>query len=617
MTLHWHLQILENRQQLFSCEEIDGPIELGRQSDKEAPPYGARKLRDRDHQDCDYWRVVVARLSEVAISRRHVWIEPTDDNRARVSNLSRTLTIRLSPNRELRPEESTEVDLPLVIALDRRTIRIAAVAERGSMLYSLANVSAAPGPAARPTLLASLVRPQAGNLELEGDQLVQWLQAAMEVLQAASGSADFYQKAARAVADLVDMDTGRVLLYQDGTWSEIASHVAGPPVAGEDPGPSSSILGRLLEDKRACWQLPRGASDIESLAGIAAVVAAPILDPQGQVRGALYGERRLQASSGQPHPVSRLEAMLVELLAGGVAAGLARVAQEQAAARARVQFEQFFTPELTTALAAQPDLLQGRDASVTLLFCDIRRFSAISARLGPQRTFAWIAAVMEVLSDCVLRYQGVVVDYIGDELMAMWGAPAAQAEHAPLACQAALAMSAALPRLNEQWQDELGGPMEVGVGINTGAARVGNTGSSRKFKYGPLGNTVNLASRVQGATKYLKTRLLITEETRRDLDETFAVRRVGAVRVVNISEPVTLYELTAPGQAGWLDLRTQYEQALSEFENQEFRTAARILGNLLTTHPGDGPSLVLMSRAVTALIEGTQPGHPVWDLPSK
>src|SRR5260370_33266774 len=92
----------------------------------------------------------------------------------------------------------------------------------------------------------------------------------------------------------------------------------------------------------------------------------------------------------------------------------------------------------------------------------------------------------------------------------MWGAPEQQGDHAKLACEAALVMQEQRPKLNERWQSFLGGAMGLGIGINSGVARVGNTGSPRKFKYGPLGNTVNLASRVQGATKYLKTKLLIT-----------------------------------------------------------------------------------------------------------
>src|SRR5262249_39402786 len=162
-----------------------------------------------------------------------------------------------------------------------------------------------------------------------------------------------------------------------------------------------------------------------------------------------------------------------EVLACAVAAGLARVEQERAALAERVRFEQFFTADLARQLAAQPDLLEGRDVEVSLLFCDIRGFSRVSEKLGPAKTGAWVGDIMEALSECVLKHQGVVVDYIGDELLAMWGAPQAQPDKAALACRAALDMRALLPQLNERWQPLLGEAIDLGIGINTGVARVG------------------------------------------------------------------------------------------------------------------------------------------------
>jgi adenylate cyclase len=201
--------------------------------------------------------------------------------------------------------------------------------------------------------------------------------------------------------------------------------------------------------------------------------------------------------------------------------------------------------------------------------------------------------------------------------MAMWGAPKEQPDHALLACRAALDMLARLPLLNERWHPVLREPMGLGIGVNSGKARVGDIGSKAKFVYGPLGNTVNLASRVQGATKYLKTPLLITGATRATLGEEFAVRRLCDVKVVNIPEPVALYELTAPDSQEWDDLRRRYEAALAHFEKKEFREAARVLGALLPKYPNDGPALVLMHRTVAGLVEEPEDFSPVWELPGK
>ena len=158
---------------------------------------------------------------------------------------------------------------------------------------------------------------------------------------------------------------------------------------------------------------------------------------------------------------------------------------------------------------------------MTLLFCDVRGFSRVSEKLGPAGSLRWMNDVMTELSGCVLAEGGVLVDYVGDEVMAMWGAPQDQPDQADRAVRAALAMLAALPASTAAGRQAWATTTEIGVGVNTGPAQVGNTGSRFKFKYGPLGNTVNLGSRVQGLTKYLKRPLLVTRATRERLGDGF------------------------------------------------------------------------------------------------
>ena len=309
--------------------------------------------------------------------------------------------------------------------------------------------------------------------------------------------------------------------------------------------------------------------------------------------------------------------MLVELLSCSVAAGIARMEQEKAAIEARVLFDQFFTPELSRQLQADPMLLSGKDAIVTVLFCDIRGFSRISERVGAALTFDWINSVMGTLSDCVIEFKGVLVDYIGDELVAMWGAPDELADHEACACRAALAMVERMPQLSQQWQEVMGEPTSYCIGINTGPARVGNTGSKRKFKYGPLGNTVNLASRVQGATKFVRTQIVITGATAEKLGDEFPTRRLCCVEVVNIAEPIVLYELRGQADQSWADLRDRYQSALDAYERGDFHDATRILGNLLTDFPDDGPTVILLARAVDMLARTPEDFSPIWKLTGK
>src|SRR5262249_49668143 len=159
-----------------------------------------------------------------------------------------------------------------------------------------------------------------------------------------------------------------------------------------------------------------------------------------------------------------------------------------------------------------------------------------------------------------------------------------------------------------------GGQMNVGMGINTGPAYVGNVGSRLKFKYGALGTTVNAASRIQNATKVFRCRALLTAGTRRRLPEGLLTRRLGRVTVRGIREEVDLFELLAPDwpQAG--EACTQYERALQLFEGGEFSSAARLLGNWRSSCPTDDPVLVLMYRSVEAMVKGPPANHPRIDL---
>ncbi len=611
MNSSWQIKVYD-RQQLVYSGEGSGNIELGRQTDDTEQPYS-----QQPESGCQ--RIVIARLDEDSVSRRHAVLEPLPDGRLRVKNVSAKLPIGLPDGSRLKVRESCDVSLPALLTFGSKSVRIQSGEAETEALQGLAEATQAPGQTSVASFkLASFTSATAPGLDVEA--LVRWLQNAMAVVHSATAASDFFARTADAVVNMVGMDSGRVLLWENDSWKGVALRMAPALELKTEWPPSRQVLSRVRQEKRTFWKTP-GQNDLQalegaSLIGMAAVVAAPILDRHGEVIGALYGDRRLHSRSLASPQITKLEALLVELLASSVAAGLARMELEKAAVAARVQFERFFTSELARQLDAQPDLLKGRDSEVTLLFCDIRGFSRISEKLTPAETVAWISDVMETLSDCVRAHRGVLVDYIGDELMAMWGAPEKQADHARLACRAALDMLGVLPKLNDRWQALLHEPTNLGIGLNSGWARVGNTGSQRKFKYGPLGNTVNLASRLQGATKYLKTRLLVTGATQAQLDASVPSRRLCKVAVVNIAEPVDIYELALPGQEGWSALKHGYEQALEEFEKQEFRRAARTLGNLLMQFPEDGPALVLMSRTVQALVDPSE-FSTVWKLPGK
>lgn len=276
------------------------------------------------------------------------------------------------------------------------------------------------------------------------------------------------------------------------------------------------------------------------------------------------------------------------------------------------ELAQYFTPQLARHLLRHPEILAtGRSTEVSVLFCDIVGFSRVADRLGPDATLHWLSAVLGAMSDCVMAEDGVLVDYTGDQIMALWGAPQDQPDHADRALRCAAAMMRALPALNEEWNAITGQETAVSIGINTGAGFVGNIGTPQKFKFGALGNVVNIASRVQGATKFVRASVLFTEPSRRALRTPVASRRLGHVRVNNIEAPVELHELFATPQPDSARLAAGYEAALSKCETGDIETASALLCDLLEDFPDDGPSLLLVSRTIGADFD------PVWTLPGK
>jgi adenylate cyclase len=284
------------------------------------------------------------------------------------------------------------------------------------------------------------------------------------------------------------------------------------------------------------------------------------------------------------------------------------------------ELAQYFTPKLARHLLRHPEVLAtGRSTEVSVLFCDIVGFSSVSERLGPRETIRWVGAVLTAMSGCVMQEDGVLVDYVGDQVMALWGAPTAQPDHADRACRCAEAMIRALPELDREWMSVIGRSTMVTIGINTGEAFVGNIGTPQMFKFGALGNTVNLASRVQGACKHARASVLTTGATVARLGAPLKFRRIGQVRVTNIAAAVNIHEMSPPGGGeAWDRLQRDYEHALALFEAGEFHKASSVLGSLLDDFPSDGPSLLLMSRVVHELLRSDGARFdPVWELLGK
>lgn len=585
--------------------EVDfrNSIQLGRQRTGEDPPY--TRVEDR---------VIIAPREETDISREHILVELLPESKVQITNRSQVNNITVGTDKQVAPGDVSVLALPTSVGVVGRVIQIKrkAVSHSPDLLASLPFKTIPPGSASDSVskIFDSL---SIGRSAVESERMLQGLQSTISLYQNATNVSEFFSMSAQALIDVGTLETAAALRWDGRRWQTEAillNSGDGSSTDNADWAPSESVLQRVKEERRTFWRVPDPTA---SLMGVEALIAAPILDRNGEVIGALYGDRKQNAIGPSHQPIGELDALLVELLATSVASGISRLEHEQAAIQARVLFEQFFTPELSRQLESEPDLLLGKDTEVSLLFCDIRRLSEVSEQLGARLTIDWIQDVMETLSKCVAGHQGVLVDTLGDRLIGMWGAPAQRDDHAELACHAAIAMANELPALNRRWRQSLDQPVDLGIGVHTGMARVGNIGSPSKFKYGPLGTTVRITELVEQATRHLKVGILITEATMKQLSKTdsqegesekvLSTRRLSQIDGATNANPIDVYELAVDVSADWPEVKRRYESALDAIERGDLPTATSLLAKLLSTRPSDRAALSLMGRIDRSLMQ--------------
>lgn len=449
--------------------------------------------------------------------------------------------------------------------------------------------------------------------EARNEVAVQLVHTALQAFQQPPGSPEFFASAGDSAIKMIDLDRVAVLIKGEGGWNCRAMSFR--PGADEAVlrarSFSQGLLAKLEEEMKTLFVEPQRTKSIGiSMSDLDRAVASPIVD-KGKLVGALYGDRMLVGME-QDNPIGELEASLLEVLAQGISASLT-VEREQ---RIRNDMIQFFSPGILSQLQRDSTLLQSKEVDVSVLFCDIRGFSAVTERIGPVKAISWINDVLTKLSECVLEFDGVLVDYIGDEVMAMWGAPVNQPDHAERACRAALKMLAQIQPLVGDGKSSMMGALSIGIGINSGPACVGNTGSKHKFKYGPIGNTVNVASRVQGITKQLGVSCIISSQTAKAASNVaFLTRRLARTKVVGIEQPIELFQLCDSATNETLCRR--YEEALAAFEVGNPKTAAGRLATLVQEFPDDRPTIILLSRTVEQLTQPSTEFDPTWHLSRK
>ena len=269
----------------------------------------------------------------------------------------------------------------------------------------------------------------------------------------------------------------------------------------------------------------------------------------------------------------------------------------------RNAFSRYLSSDVISQLIQNPDLLNlgGEKKELTAIFTDVKGFSTISESLDPQDLVKLLNFYLSAMSDIILEEKGTIDKYEGDAIISFYGAPIDLKDHAYRACLSAIRMKRKERELNEQFlKDAIApSPLLTRVGINTGEMVVGNMGTPRKMDYTIMGNSVNLAARLEGVNKQYGTWVLASEATIDKAGDEFLTRMLDRVRVVGINTPVRLHELVEE-KSGASREQTEgieiFHDGLVAFENKEWEKAEKIFQDVLRVLPEDGPSAVYIDR---------------------
>ncbi len=280
----------------------------------------------------------------------------------------------------------------------------------------------------------------------------------------------------------------------------------------------------------------------------------------------------------------------------------------------RAMFERYVSPVVVQEIVAQRQNLHlgGQELTCTVFFSDIRDFTSISERLTPAELVQFLNSYFTVKTDIILKYGGLLDKYLGDAVMAVFGAPLPTTNHASQACRAALDVQRALRgysiRCDGQEQ-----PVETRIGLSTGPMIVGNIGSPHRVDYTAIGDTVNVASRIESANRIFGTKIMITEATATSLNGEFLLRPLGRIRVKGKDKPTPVYELLEMrdrSTAEQVQLVQNFSESLECYRRGRFEQAISAFQAILSNHPNDGPTQVYLERCALYL---HQPPPDDWD----
>ncbi len=287
--------------------------------------------------------------------------------------------------------------------------------------------------------------------------------------------------------------------------------------------------------------------------------------------------------------------------------------------RIKQAFVRYLPEDLVGEVLNNPEAraLGGRKKRLTILFSDIRGFTTLSERFEqPEMLVDFLNDYLDIMTERIHQHQGIIDKYIGDAIMALFGAPLPRPNHPELACRAALAMKGALKTVDDRWRPQLAAlgfdGIGIGIGLNCGEMVVGNIGSRKRFDYTVIGDAVNLAARLEGLSKVYGVVIVISDSVRELIGAGFITRELDRVRVKGKESFTVIHELMAEksADAGLHQLIDTFHRGLTAYRQQRWDEAGTIFGELLQKHGDDGPSRLYLQRCSQLK---QHPPEPDWD----
>jgi adenylate cyclase len=255
----------------------------------------------------------------------------------------------------------------------------------------------------------------------------------------------------------------------------------------------------------------------------------------------------------------------------------------------------------------------GENRELSIFFSDIANFTSISEKISPEELVQQLRIYFETVSKTILDNKGTIDKYIGDSVMAFWGAPVQNKNHAEMACRSAVHIQTILHTIFRKWANTGKDPFYTRIGIHTGEVIVGNMGYEERLNYTVLGDSVNLASRLEGVNKMYGTRIIVSQSTWEQCAGLFEFRRLDKISVKGRHEGILIYELYSEKDEIEKPLRkffSYYEKGLEYYFARNFQEALKYFNTVLKYRPTDGPSKIMRERCLHYKAE---PPSADWD----